>query len=109
MQRCQAQGYEKQDPVQKLKTLFEQGTQLFIESPLALDGINSSANKVFHEMLMVSMTKKLSLIYAEVIQQGVAAGCFHTGYPLQLAEMMPCPLQFYFDRTFLNGIRIAWT
>lgn len=97
MQKCQEHGYEEQPPIEKLKTLFTQGSQLLIENPLALDDIHSNANKVFHQMLMVSLTKKSSVIYAKVIQEGVDIKCFHTEYPLQLAEMILVLSNFYFD------------
>ena len=58
IKRCEENDYKAQPPLKKLKMLMEQGRALFIENTDALKGIDSSANKVFHEMLMVALTKK---------------------------------------------------
>lgn len=102
IQKCRDQNFEQISPEQKLTVLFEQGKRLFAENTLVLEGINSPANKVFHEMLMVSLTKKFSLLYADVIRAGIKSGCFHTEYPMELAEMMLALSNFYLDADFFG-------
>lgn len=102
IKQCQKNGFEKQTPTKQLKILFEQGKVLFIENSDALEGINSVSNKVFHEMLMVSLTKKLSVLYSGIIEEGIRQGEFHTSYPLELAEMFLVLSNFYLDIDFFG-------
>lgn len=100
IKRCQNNCIEKQIPTKKLKILFEQGKMLFIENSETLEGINSASNKIFHEMLMVALTKKLSILYYNIIEEGISQGQFHTSYPLEFAEMFLALSNFYLDKNF---------
>lgn len=59
--------------------------------------INSPGNAVFHQKLMISITKQFAPIYAEIISQGVEEGIFHVRYLLETAEMILTLSNFYLD------------
>ena len=100
--RCQENGFDKQDPIKKLKMLIEQSKNLSTENAETLQDINSAANRVFHQMLMVALTKKFSILYSNVIEEGIKQGQFNTSYPLELSEMFLTLSNFYFDEDFFG-------
>lgn len=59
--------------------------------------INSPNNAVFHEKLMAGLVKKLAPVYASVIEQGIKENRFHSGYPLETAQMILTLSNFFFD------------
>lgn len=102
VQRCQRNGFEKQAPIKKLKLLIEQSKILFAENLETLQGINSAANRVFHQMLMVALTKKFSILYSDIIKEGISQGQFSTSYPLEFSEMFLVLSHFYLDEDFFG-------
>lgn len=102
IKQCHKIGFESQTPTKKLKLIFEQGKLLFTQNSGTLEGINSASNKVFHEMLMVALTKKLTVLYSDIIKEGVEQGEFHTSYPMELAEIFLVLSNFYLDADFFG-------
>ena len=100
--RCQENGFNNQGPIKKLKMLIEQCKILFAENMETLQGINSAANRAFHQMLMVALTKKFSILYSDVIEEGIQQGIFNTSYPLEFSEMFLTLSNFYFDEDFFG-------
>lgn len=59
--------------------------------------IDTPANAIFHQKLMVSITKRFAPFYADIILQGIEEGIFHVKYPLETAEMILTLSNFYLD------------
>ena len=102
IQRCLENGFEKQNPIKKLKLLIEQSKALFTENLDALQDINSAENRVFHQMLMVALTKKFSVLFSRVIEEGIEQGIFNISYPLEFSEMLLTLSNFYLDEDFFG-------
>lgn len=72
-------------------TLFHQNTEQDMI-------INQPENAVFHQKIMIGLTKYLSPYFAEIIEQGIQEGVFYTNYPLEMAEMLLTLSNFYLDK-----------
>lgn len=82
----------------RLKKTILNGIQVVNSNREQNEKIDSPANAVFHQKLMVSITKQFAPIYAEIILQGVQEGIFHVAYPLETAEIILTLSNFYLDR-----------
>lgn len=82
----------------KLKQLILIGIETSSSNDEQYKKINSPSNTIFHEKLMVSITKKFAPLYAEIIIQGISEGVFNVKYPLETAEMILTLSNFYLDK-----------
>lgn len=93
----------KEQDIKKLKAdgrlnqTILNGIQIASSNKEQNERINSPGNAVFHQKLMISITKQFAPIYAEIISQGVQEGIFHVTYPLETAEMILTLSNFYLD------------
>jgi AcrR family transcriptional regulator len=67
--------------------------------------MDTPANAVFHQKLMVSITKRFAPFYADIILQGIKEGIFHAKYPLETAEMILTLSNFYLDMNLFKWDR----
>lgn len=81
----------------KIKQLILMGKQIAANNSKQNEKINSTLNVIFHQKLLVSITKGFSPIYAEIISQGIQEGIFNVKYPLETAEMLLTLSNFYLD------------
>lgn len=83
--------------IEKFKKMILTGREIMNTDSEQNEKINSPSNLVFHEKLLVSITKKLAPLYAEIISQGTAEKIFNVKYPLESAEMILTLSNFYLD------------
>jgi len=81
----------------RLKMAVQNSINLFRQNQEQDRAINQPENAIFHQKLMIGLTKYLSPYFAEVIEQGVEENIFHTYYPLEMAEMFLTLSNFYLD------------
>ncbi len=81
----------------RLKQVILMGMQIFNNNNEQNEKINSPSNIVFHQKLLVSLTKHFAPIYADIISQGAEDGIFSVRYPLETAEMILTLSNFYLD------------
>lgn len=81
----------------KIKKLILSCSKLFSENAQSMENINTPANAIFHQKLMVALVKELAPLYAAVISQGVSEKIFDTKYPLETAQMILTLSNFFFD------------
>ena len=81
----------------RFKQTILNGIQIINSNSEQNKRINSPGNAVFHQKLMINITKKFAPIYAEIISQGVQEGIFNVTYPLETAEMILTLSNFYLD------------
>ena len=82
---------------ERFKQTILNGIQVVNSNREQNERIDSPANAIFHQKLMISITKQFAPIYAEIILQGVQEGIFHVAYPLETAEMILTLSNFYLD------------
>ncbi len=81
----------------KLMRRVLSGIQFFNENKVQQAQINAPANAVFHQKLMIALTKRLAPLYSEVISEGASERLFDTEYPLEAAQMLLTLSNFYLD------------
>lgn len=79
------------------KNLIYSCSQLFSENERSLERVNTPANAIFHQKLMVALVKELAPLFAKVISYGVSEKTFDTKYPLETAQMILTLSNFFFD------------
>jgi len=82
---------------ERFKQTILNGIQIVNSNKEQNERINSPGNAVFHQKLMISITKQFAPIYAEIISQGVEEGIFHVRYFIETAEMILTLSNFYLD------------
>lgn len=82
---------------QKLIRQILFSVRFFNKNKLQHTQINAPANTVFHQKLMIALTKLLAPVYSETISQGVREGLFDTEYPFEAAQMLLTLSNFYLD------------
>jgi Transcriptional regulator len=82
---------------EKLKHVMLESIRFFSENKEQDERINAPANAVFHQKLMIAITKQMAPQYAKIISDGVAEGVFDTGHPQETAEMILTLANFYLD------------
>ena len=81
----------------RFKNAIEQCARYFwteLKETLFLD---QPENTVFHQKIMIAMTKQLAPFYAGIVKDGIKSGEFQTDYPLEAAEMSIALACFYLD------------
>ncbi|MDR2444914.1 MAG: TetR/AcrR family transcriptional regulator [Spirochaetaceae bacterium] len=61
-----------------------------------LEELHRPANERMHLMSIVEAVRGIAPVMAEVIQQGVSEGVYHTPYPLETMEFLLASTQFFF-------------
>lgn len=89
---------ERLNAKDKMKQLILIGIETSSSNNKQYKKINSPSNTIFHEKLIVSITKKFAPLYAEIIIQGISEGVFNVKYPLETAEMILTLSNFYLDK-----------
>ncbi|MCH1639861.1 TetR/AcrR family transcriptional regulator [Paenibacillus timonensis] len=59
--------------------------------------MNAPDNAVFHQKLMIALTRQLAPVYSKMIAKGVEEQVFGTEFPLEAAEMIISLANFYLD------------
>lgn len=86
----------------RLKMAVQNSINLFHQNQEQNITINQPENAIFHQKLMIGLTKYLSPYFAEIIEQGVEEKFFHTYYPLEMAEMLLTLSNFYLDKDLFH-------
>jgi AcrR family transcriptional regulator len=81
----------------RFKKTILHGMQVVNRNKAQNEKIDTPANAVFHQKLMVSITKKFAPFYADIILQGIREGIFQAKYPIETAEMILTLSNFYLD------------
>lgn len=87
----------KENAVVRFKTAFKCCAEYFWIELKETIFLNQPENTVFHQKLMIAITKQLAPVYAGIVEDGIKSGVFHTAYPLETAEMTIALACFYLD------------
>jgi AcrR family transcriptional regulator len=82
---------------ERLKQIILIGVQIASRNSEQNEKINSPANAIFHQKLMVSIIKNSEPLYSEIIKEGVKDGVFNLSHPKETAEMILTLSNFYLD------------
>jgi len=66
--------------------------------------LHSPANALMHQKSIAQTIRAIAPIIADIVEQGVREGTYHTQYPLETVEILLVAFQFIFD----EGI-FQWT
>lgn len=86
----------------RLKMAVQNSISLFHQNKEQDRMMNQPENAVFHQKLMIGLTKYLAPYFAEIIEQGVEEKIFYTNYPLEIAEMLLTLSNFYLDKDLFH-------
>lgn len=87
----------KECAIVRLQKAIRNGIALFHSNIEQEQIINQPENAVFHQKLMIALTKLMAQYYSSIIQDGIKNNEFEVNYPLETAEMLLTLSNFYLD------------
>ena len=81
----------------RLQKAIKNGFILFHENIKQAEIINQPENAIFHQKLMIALTKYMAKFYSCIIQDGIKSREFQTSFPLETSEMLLTLSNFYLD------------
>lgn len=90
------------DAHEKMKRIIFAGNITTTPNSAILEELHLPSNTLMHQTSIVTTVRSLAPIMADVVQQGIREGVYHTPDPLETIEFLLASNQFFFDETIFR-------